>query len=110
LLKELRKKIEDLKKKIFEGVVIIDAALIVEWGLQKELDHLIFVKSKREDKIKRLQNQKGYSRKEAMDRIKSQLPEKTKKGLANFVIINDKGLNELKRKAEKIWSKIIKLR
>jgi dephospho-CoA kinase len=109
LLKELRKRIEDLKKKNFEGVVIIDAALIVEWGLQKELDYLVFVESKREDKIKRLQRQKGYSRKEAIDRIKSQLPEKTKKGLANFVIINDKGLNELRRKAERVWNRLMKL-
>jgi dephospho-CoA kinase len=110
LLKELRKRIEDLKKANFEGVVAIDAALIVEWGLQKELDYLIFVESKREDKIKRLQKQKEYSRKEILDRIRSQLPEISKKRLADFVIMNDKGLNELKRKAEKIWGKIIKLR
>lgn len=107
LLKELKKRIESLKNKNYEGVVAIDAALIVEWGLQKELDYLIFVESKREDKIRRLQNQKGYSRKEAIDRIKSQLPEITKKRLADFVIKNDKGLKELKKKAENIWEKIV---
>ena len=107
LLKELRKRIEDLKKENFEGVVAIDAALIVEWGLQKELDCLIFVESKREDKIKRLQKQKEYSRKEVLDRIKSQLPEITKKRLADFVIKNDKGLKALKEKAGKVWGKIV---
>jgi dephospho-CoA kinase len=107
LLRELRKRIENLKNKNYEGMVTIDAALIVEWGLQKELDYLVFVESKREDKIRRLQNQKGYSRKEAIDRIKSQLPEITKKRLADFVIKNDEGLKELKRKAESIWEKIV---
>lgn len=107
LLRELRKRIESLKNKNYEGMVVIDAALIVEWGLQKELDYLIFVESKKEDKIKRLQNQKSYSRKEALDRIKSQLPEITKKRLADFVIKNDKGLKELKRKAENVWERII---
>jgi dephospho-CoA kinase len=107
LLKELRKRIESLKNKNYKGVVAIDAALIVEWGLQKELDYLIFVESKREEKIKRLQKQKGYSRKEAIDRIKSQLPEITKKRLADFVIKNDKGLKELKRKAQNVWERII---
>lgn len=107
LLRELRKRIKSLKNKNYGGVVVIDAALIVEWGLQKELDYLIFVESKREDKIKRLQKQKGYSRKEALDRIKSQLPEITKKRLADFVIKNDKGLEELKRKAESIWERIV---
>jgi dephospho-CoA kinase len=107
LLRELKKRIESLKNKNYEGVVAIDAALIVEWGLQKELDYLVFVESKREDKIKRLQNQKSYSRKEAIDRIKSQLPEMTKKRLSDFVIINNKGLKELKRKAENVWERII---
>jgi dephospho-CoA kinase len=107
LLRELRKRINHLRRKRDKDVVVIDAALIVEWGLQKELDYLIFVESKREDKIKRLQNQKGYSRKEAIDRIKSQLPEMTKKRLADFVIKNDKGLKELKRKAENVWERII---
>jgi dephospho-CoA kinase len=109
LLRELRKRIKSLKKENYEGVVTIDAALIVEWGLQKELDYLIFVQSRREDKIKRLQKEKGYSRKEALFRIKSQLPEITKKRLADFVIVNDKGLNGLRRKAEKTWNKLTEL-
>jgi len=107
LLKELRRRIESLKNKNYQGVVAVDAALIVEWEMQKELDYLIFVQSKREDKIKRLKKQKGYSRKEALDRIKSQLPETAKKRLADFVIKNDEGLKELKRKAESIWEKIV---
>jgi dephospho-CoA kinase len=107
LLRELRKRIQRLRKKDHKAVLIIDAALIVEWGLHKELDHLIFVESKREDKIKRFQKQKGYSRKEALDRIKSQLPEITKKRLADFVIKNHKGLAELRRRTTKVWKEIM---
>jgi dephospho-CoA kinase len=106
LLKELREKIEGLGKKRYSGMVVIDAALIVEWGLQKELDYLIFVQSKREDKIKRLREMKGYSRREALNRINSQLPETTKRKLADFVIKNDKGLTELKEQANRVWEKI----
>ena len=107
LLRELRKRIKNFRRKVDKDVVVVDAALIVEWGLQKELDHLVFVESKREDKIKRLQKHKGYSRKEALDRIKSQLPETTKKRLADFVIVNDKGVNELREKAEKVFRRIM---
>jgi dephospho-CoA kinase len=109
LLRDLRQRIESLKKNNYEGVMVIDAALIVEWGLQEELDYLIFVESKKEDKIKRLQKQKSYSRKEALDRIKSQLPEIAKKKSADFVIRNDKGLNELREKAERIFNRLIAL-
>jgi dephospho-CoA kinase len=104
LLEELRKRIRKQSK---NAIVVVDAALIIEWGLEKELDYLIFVESKREDKIKRLQREKGYSRKEALDRIKSQLPEITKKKKADFVIKNDEGLAELRKKARKVWGLIV---
>jgi dephospho-CoA kinase len=107
LLRGLRKRIESLRKKDKEAVVVIDAALIVEWGLEKEPDWLIFVESKRENKIKRLQKQKSYSKKEALDRIKSQLPEITKKRKADFIIKNDEGLAELREKANRLWVEII---
>ena len=107
LLKELRKKIESLRKKDKDAVVVIDAALIVEWGLEKELNYLVFVESKREDKIKRLRKLKGYSNKEAQQRIRSQLPEITKKKKADLVIKNDQGLAELKVKANRAWKRII---
>ncbi len=107
LLNELRKRIESLRKKDKEAVLVIDAALIVEWGLEKELDLLVFVESKRVNKIKRLQKQKGYTRKEALDRIKSQLPEIVKKRKADFVIRNNKSLAELRKKANKVWEGII---
>ena len=107
LLKELRKRIQVLKKNRKDAVVVVDAALIVEWGLEEDLDYLVFVESKREDKIRRLQKEKGYSRREAWDRIKSQLPESSKKEKADVVIRNDKGLAELRKRADEVWKKTL---
>jgi dephospho-CoA kinase len=106
LLRELRRRIESLRRDKPSGIVVVDAALIVEWGLQKELNHLVFVHSRRENRIKRLQEQKSYSRREALDRIKSQLPEKAKRKLADFVIKNDRGLVELRKEANQVWKEI----
>jgi dephospho-CoA kinase len=103
LLKELRKRIQNIEEENPRAVVVIDAALIVEWGLEKELDYLIFVESKREDKISRLQKMKGYSRAEALGRLQSQLPEKPKEKKADVMIINDKGLADLRDAAEGVW-------
>jgi dephospho-CoA kinase len=108
LLKELRHRIKDLRNRGKVPVVVVDAALIVEWGLEKELDYLIFVESKREDKIKRLKEEKGYTRREALDRIKSQLPEKIKKRKADFVIRNDRDLVQLRRRAERVWKQMVR--
>ncbi|MGB2804460.1 MAG: dephospho-CoA kinase [Candidatus Zixiibacteriota bacterium] len=103
LLKELRGRIQNIEEENPRAVVVIDAALIVEWGLEKELDYLIFVESKEENKIRRLQKEKGYSKKEALDRIKSQLPEKVKEKKADVVIRNDEGLAELRTAADGVW-------
>jgi len=107
LLEELRRRIQKLEEEAPEAVVVIDAALIVEWGLEKELDHLIFVESKEDNKIKRLQKEKGYSEKEAVDRIKSQLPDKVKEEKVDMIIRNDRGLAELRKAAEGAWRFVV---
>jgi dephospho-CoA kinase len=109
LLKELRRRIRDFKRK-GKRVVVVDAALICEWGLEQELDLLVFVQSNRENKIRRLQRFKGYSRKEALDRIRSQLPDSAKKSRADFVIRNNGSLAELRKGANRAWEEIMSSR
>jgi dephospho-CoA kinase len=110
LLQNLKSKIKNLKRKNYKNPVIIDAALIVEWGMQNELDFLIFVDCPRKKRIERLIRKKGYTRKEALDRIKAQLAERYKKREADFVIKNDRGLSELKQKAKSLWHKILQIK
>jgi dephospho-CoA kinase len=96
------KKIKEYRKK-GSGIVVVDAALIIEWGLQKELDYLILVESALRNRIKRLKLNLGYSQKEAMNRIKVQIKDKTRRKYADFVIRNDKDLKELRRKTVSLW-------
>jgi dephospho-CoA kinase len=107
LLKDLKEKIESLKEKGYKKPVVIDAALIVEWGLQKKIGYLIFVDCPKDKRIKRLTQQKGYSRKEAEGRIKAQLPVSKKRKLADFVIKNEGELKELRENAKVLWKKIL---
>jgi len=102
LLSNLMKKIKEYRKK-GSGIVVVDAALIIEWGLQKELDYLILVESALRNRIKRLKVNLGYSQKEAMNRIKVQIKDKTRRKYADFVIRNDKDLKELRRKTVSLW-------
>lgn len=102
LLSNLMKKIKEYRKK-GSGIVVVDAALIIEWGLQKELDYLILVESALRNRIKRLKLNLGYSQKEAMNRIKVQIKDKTRRKYADFVIRNDKDLKELRRKTVSLW-------
>ena len=110
LLKNLKFKIRNLKRRNYENPVVIDAALIVEWGLQSELDFLIFVDCPRKKRIERLIRKKGYARKEALDRLKAQFPERYKKREADFIIKNDSDLAEVKQKAKYLWDKILQIK
>ena len=102
LLSNLKKKIKEYRKK-GSGIAVMDAALFVEWGLQKELDCLILVESALKNRIKRLKVNLGYSQREALDRIKMQLKDKNRRKYADYIIKNDKDLKELRRKTVSLW-------
>ena len=109
LLRELRRKIKTLRKRYSKGVIVVDAALIVEWGIQKQFDFLVLVDSKRKNQIERFCSSKGYSLNTAREIIRCQLPKKTKKRYADLVIDNDGNLKQLKEKARRVWSIIFAL-
>jgi len=106
LLSNLKKQIREHRKK-GPGVVIVDAALIIEWGLQKELDYLILVESSFQNRIKRLKEYSGYSQKEAINRIMAQIKDRTRRKYADYVIRNDKDLKELRKKVLFLWERLI---
>lgn len=108
LLENLKEKIESLRRKSDKKIVVVDAALIVEWGLQKKLDYLVLVDCSKEKRVKRLIKQRGYTRKEAEQRIKAQFPESKKRKHADFIIKNAGGLKELRTHARVLWRKILR--
>ncbi len=105
LLSALRKKIKEFRKR-GKGLMVVDAALIVEWGLQEELDYLILVESTLKNKLKRLMKYQEYSQKEALKRVKMQLKDKVRRRYADCIIRNDKDLKELRSKTLFVWKKL----
>ena len=106
LLSNLRKKIKEYRKRK-KGLVMVDAALIIEWGLQKELDYLILVESNLKNRLRRMKEYSGYSQKEALSRIKAQIDYKTRRRYADYIIRNDQDLKELRRKILFLWKRLI---
>jgi dephospho-CoA kinase len=91
--------------KVMNGVVV-DAALIVEWGIQSEFNHLVMVTSPEPRRLARLMERDGLSRDEAEARIRSQMPEEEKRKHAEFVIENDGDEDALRAKVDEVWEKI----
>ena len=64
---------EKLQRHVLPGPVFVEAALIIEAGLDKKLDGVVVVWCKPEQQIERL-TERGLSEEEARRRIASQLP------------------------------------
>lgn len=88
LLRLLKSKINKYRKATSRRLVVVDAALIFEWGIEGWFDHILVVTANRTNRVKRLIGS-GLTKKEASDRISSQLPQRQKEAAADFVIEND---------------------
>jgi len=103
LLKELEKQSKTAQKKY--EIVVIDAALLIDWGWNKKVDYTILIHAGNEIKISRLVK-KGLSRSEALMRITSQLKFRELKKHADFIILNNKSLSHLEKRIDEIVEKL----
>lgn len=83
-------------------VMVIDAPLLIEAGLDKIVDKLIVVKIKRRQQLKRIQKKMSLTKNEILKRIKAQIPLQCKVRLADFIIDNSGRRKQTRRQTELI--------
>jgi dephospho-CoA kinase len=86
-----------------DALIIKDIPLLFEVACTIIVDKIVVVSASEQTQLSRLA-EKGMSREDAQNRIKSQLPLKEKIKSADFVIDNDGSLEETERQVEKIYS------
>jgi len=102
LLKELKKQIKrNLAKK---NVIVIDAALLLDWKLNNIIDQTLVIGCTKEKRMSRLLK-KGLTKSDVLARMKSQLPFIVYQTHADRVIMNNSGKEELKRKVQE-WGRL----
>ncbi len=99
LLKILKTWIIQRRGRSPKKLIVVDAALIFEWGIADWFDYILVVTAGRDLRIKRMLKS-GLSRKEAVDRISSQIPQRTKAALADYVIENNGSRSILRKKTD----------
>lgn len=90
------------------GIFVLDAALIFELGLQKQLDFTVTVNDSKERALERLVTRDGLTAEAASGRWESQIDIREKCMRSHFVIDNSGSLTELKNKADEFYNKVIK--
>jgi len=91
------------------GMVVLDAALLFNWGLEKEMDASILVSAPKRLKLGRA-SETGMTKKIAEARLARQMTESSMARRADLVIENNRTKEDLKNKAEEIWQLINKCR
>ena len=87
--------------------VIKEAAIMIESGAYKEMDKLIVVNAKRDQKIKRIKKRDHLSLEDIENRIQNQLSDEIRNQYADFIIENNSGKMELKQQVLSIYNKLI---
>ncbi len=100
LLKILKTRIKQGRTRSPKKLIVVDAALIFEWRIANWFDYILVVTARRELRIRRMMSS-GLSKKEATDRISSQIPQRTKAALADYVIENNGSRSILRKKVDK---------
>ncbi|MDD4956719.1 MAG: dephospho-CoA kinase [Candidatus Omnitrophica bacterium] len=90
---------------IDEGVIVVDAPLLIEAGLGAIVDRVILVKASDEIKIARAVG-RGMSKEEALRRLALQMPDEEKERSADIIIENSKDMVELRKGVDEIWQRI----
>jgi dephospho-CoA kinase len=85
--------------------IVVNAALFEEMKLLPLVDKVIVVLSGKNSRVRRLLK-KGRSREESLAKIKAQRSDAEYMKIADIVIVNDKSMEDLKKKVIKVISKL----
>lgn len=98
---------EEINQAVQAGVavVVLDVPLLIETGWTALVDEVWVVYVSEETQIERLIKRDGLDRKQALDRIASQMRLQDKLQYANVIIDNNQGLDETKAQVTTAWKK-----
>lgn len=96
VINHLRKEINKSKYEL----VLIEAAVLYESGFDKYLDYVVTVYSNKKNRIDRLMIRDESTRTEINNLMKFQIDEKKKMEMSDFVIMNNKTTDDLKKQVD----------
>jgi dephospho-CoA kinase len=88
------------------SVVVHDIPLLVETGQQDAFDAVIVVDANEQTQRGRLAETRGMSADEAAERIAAQATRERRRAVADYVIVNDGSLDDLRRQVDDVWAAI----
>lgn len=105
LLREIGRRSEEIAEEDPEGVLVVDAALLVEWNILEAFDVVLVVSAPQDLRVERLVKS-GFELSDVVARMRSQLPDEVVEDAADVVIENDGTLLELQAAVDAFWDSL----
>lgn len=106
IIGRIKDKVEEYKD-VGAKVIVIDAAILIEVGLDWYCDSIWLVSVDKETQIRRLMERDKFAYSDALNRINSQYTNERKSQFADVIIDNNKPIEEVKKKVKELWNIII---
>jgi dephospho-CoA kinase len=110
LVAGLRRRLAVLRERGWRGVAVLDAALLLEWGMERECDAVVAVTAPAAEQVRRLMRSRGWSADEARRRLAAQRPDEAFAAAADATIVNAGGLEELAGMAREALARVRRAR
>jgi len=88
------------------GIAVLDAALLVETGMYRDLDRLVVVRCAAESQLRRLVL-RGLTRRDATLRLAAQAPIERKIAVADYLIDTSGAIDDSRRQTERVWTQLV---
>lgn len=107
ILARIRERGEELRRSGWQGVVVLDAALMLEWGLERQVDAVIAVVAPESAQVERLVAGRGWTADEARRRLAIQRTNEAFAAAADVTLENTGTPADLARAARDAVSRLI---
>ncbi|WP_422930731.1 dephospho-CoA kinase [Singulisphaera sp. PoT] len=107
MLRTFEKAIARVVRQGRSPAIVLDAAILLEVGWESLCDKVIFVDSPREQRLARVNAQRGWTPEVMAAREAAQWPVEKKKAKADAVVNNSDGIETLQDKLRVLWSWLI---
>ncbi len=107
IIEEQQRRKAEIREENPGGIVVTDAALMIEAGTFRCYDKVVVVHSDPERQLERLMRRPGIDEKAARRRIEAQMPATEKLRHADYKIRNDGSIEALKREVDEVYCYLI---
>lgn len=105
---EIAGEVERIEKQFGDALIIVDVALLIEFGLYKKMSKVVLVTADDDKQFERLKKRNCLADNEAKARIAAQMPLKEKERYADYIIDNNGPVEETLKAVKELYETLEK--